>query len=684
MGWRQRSSSITTRLRRFAGPGPERPESAIRTAHRPPAMRSPAAERQLLEEGWVVVDLLDPERVRRLHDVWSEHHAEPGATWESDFYTKDPESKRRIHRSITEATQSALDGHLAGHETLLGVFVTNWPGSDGGLTLHHHSTVVDPSEGGSLVVWCAVSETTEANGTLHLVPRSHLLQAGIRPERTTSWHEEHEQRILDSHLVSVPLRPGQAIVFDNQLLHCSLPNETGSPRIATASIVVPRGASARYHEVREDGLLAAYRLTSEFFIDNDPGSLVWARPTGLDLIGTEAWSPTTVTTADLESTLAPGTCSHPAGTGTGTNTSATAGQLRPIGLTVTGAAAPPVIADRSLQRELAEYGFTILPPLEGRDLERARSVATATGPAPDDPQRALNWSFHSRADDHKRQVSASLLTDVWAVIEGRFVRQRPFLSTFITKWPGPDSGFAPHQDPTLVDERHAVGVTVWIPLHDVDHRNGMLWIVPGSHRLPGGFRVADVDQFPFAEFETDIIEEFGAGIPLSAGEILVFDNRVIHHSLPNCSDRPRVVASFGLCPEDGPSTSARRVGDEVHVHALPEHFFIDVAPSEHHSWQPDRPPLFTAPADQRRWARGEFADLCNSVPRPPRTVRPGPGQPAWRTPGAFCALCGSDAGLTESDRNDRNNAQLVCPPCRAQQSRGHRSTPGSPVGSPPC
>ncbi len=658
MSNRGAAAVLRTRLR-----GVLRPRRS-RTA-RPPVpattMRSGQDEHRLQREGWTVVDLLGPEECRRLLEVWQEHHPAAVTTWESDFYSKDPATKRRIHEGIRDVIQPALDARLRDHELLLGAFVTNWPGPDGGLVLHHHSTIVDPRRARSVVVWCAVSEATEANGTLQLVPRSHLLQEGVRPERTRSWHEDHTERLMASHLVPVPLRPGQAIVFDNQLLHCSSANATSSPRIAVAALVVPRDTTPRYHEVRDDGRVAAYRLGTDFFLDNDPGSLVWARPEGLELLSTEPWRPTTVTVSRLEETLGAGTPPPAAAAGPAESPSG----LRPAGLTVTGEPAGPVVVDPQRQRELEEFGFTVLPGLRPDELDAVRAVSSATGAAPDDPRRALNWSFHSHDADHKRRVSGALEREVWPAIEGHFVGRAPFLSTFITKWPGPDSGFAPHQDPTLVDERTAVGVTVWIPLRDVDQENGMLWVVPGSHRVPGGFRVADVDQFAFADCEADIIERHGAGIPLAAGEILVFDNRVIHFSLPNRSTEPRVVASFGLRPADGPSTMARRSGDEVQVHALPEGFFIEVEPSEQHAWEPVEPPLFTAPADRRRWGPAELAALCGSVPRPPRTVRPGADQPSWSEPTAFCALCGSSEGLSDADRRERNNAQLICPSCRA-------------------
>ncbi|MFM7063516.1 MAG: phytanoyl-CoA dioxygenase family protein [Actinomycetes bacterium] len=600
-----------------------------------------------------MVALLSPEECDQLMETWRKHHDAPGPTWESDFYSKDPSSKRRIHASICSAVQPALDRVLGDHDVLLGVFVTNWPGPDGGLELHQHSTIVGEPDRGSLVVWCALTATTEANGTLHVVPRSHLLQHGVRPERTPSWHEEHVEQLLEAHVLPVELDPGQALVFDNQLIHCSLPNQTSEPRIAAASLVVPRSATPTYHELRDDGLAASYLLDSNFFLDNEPGPLEWARPAGLEPLAVQPWSPTVVSGDEIDAIL-PRTVRG----------GATASGLRPPGLTTLGRTARPVVLDEAHGAELGEFGYTVLPALSPEELREVQQLASTLGTAPDDPKRALNWTFHSHDAAHKQRVDAALHRTVWPMVETHFADYTPFLSTFITKWPGPDGGFAPHQDPTLVDERDWVGVTAWIPLLDVNETNGMLWFVPGSHRMPGGFRVADVDQSPFVECETAVLTEHGVGVPLAAGEVLVFDNRVIHFSLPNISSTPRVVASFGLRPSGAPSTLARLVDHTVEVYPLPDRFFVEVDPSDHHLWEPPGPPLFVAPAFRRHVGPREFARMCTQVATPPRGVQPEHGQAIWREPSAFCARCGSQEGMTSADREGRNNAQLLCEACR--------------------
>ena len=274
-----------------------------------PTLRSAAHQALLEAEGYVVVDLLSDAEAEALRSTCEQTHPARSG-WESDFYSPDPAVKRVVHEAISSAFERPIAEQFCSHRSLLQNFIVNWPGPDGGLVLHQHTSVVDEHRFRSVLIWCALTPATEENGTLHVVPRSHLVQQGPRPERSSSWLEPHERQLLADHLVSVPLEPGQAIVFDNQLLHCSFANDTDAPRMTAAAVVVPHEAEPRFYEAISPSVVRVHRLDPEFFLQTQAGNLEWADPSGLEVIGEEAWSPVAVDAADLPTLFGPGTCRH--------------------------------------------------------------------------------------------------------------------------------------------------------------------------------------------------------------------------------------------------------------------------------------------------------------------------------------------------------------------------------------
>ncbi len=119
-------------------------------------------------------------------------------------------------------------------------------------------------------------------------------------------------------------------------------------------------------------------------------------------------------------------------------------------------------------------------------------------------------------------------------------------SFLITKRPGLPFAVPPHQDGVndAIELDPARAVSVWLALTAAPNTAGCLEVVPGSHRHgylpytrepgPGPRRALTIAPGalpPPAAFTP---------VPVSAGEAVIFDVRLIHRSGPNTTNRPRL------------------------------------------------------------------------------------------------------------------------------------------------
>ncbi len=102
------------------------------------------------------------------------------------------------------------------------------------------------------------------------------------------------------------------------------------------------------------------------------------------------------------------------------------------------------------------------------------------------------------------------------------------------------TAFPWHQDSQYygADSQHALIVTVWIPLVDVDERNGCLQVMPGSQTwgLLHGKRGADMNMRTNRD-----IDSMGTAVPLPMrkGDVFLFSNLTFHKSTLNLTDAVR-------------------------------------------------------------------------------------------------------------------------------------------------
>ena len=270
-------------------PAPPLPPPVLHPIDAPPTMRDPDRQAEFEAIGYTIVDLITPEDAAELLALAREVHSAPGEkVWESDFYSHDPEVKRRVAEAIKSTVQPAIDRHLTDHETIIQNFVVNWPGDGGGLELHQHSSITDETKFRAAVVWLALTETSLENGTLNVVPKSHRVLGQHKAERTPEWFEGIHEHLLDHHLETVVLQPGQALVFDNAVLHNSFSNITDEPRMTAVIAIAPRAAQLRYYDYVDDGTVEIYELEPEFFLEQVAATQgEWAKPDTLVSLGVE-------------------------------------------------------------------------------------------------------------------------------------------------------------------------------------------------------------------------------------------------------------------------------------------------------------------------------------------------------------------------------------------------------------
>jgi hypothetical protein len=149
---------------------------------------------------------------------------------------------------------------------------------------------------------------------------------------------------------------------------------------------------------------------------------------------------------------------------------------------------------------------------------------------------------------------------------------------------------------------------------------------------------------------------------------MVFDNRLIHYSLPNRTEDARVVLSFGVRPAAARCVVVLQDGDDTaELHEVDDAFYVDVLPATRDRWVPEDAALARVPTPAESWSAADLAALCAQVGPAPRAVETAPVQVLDQAldTGVFCAQCGSSEGLSETDRRGRENAQLRCPACVA-------------------
>lgn len=127
------------------------------------------------------------------------------------------------------------------------------PQNSRALNVHQHVPLTEKPFATSVFCWCALEDCDETSGTLLLVPRSHHLLRFIRTLQTDEYFLDYRDEVTRRHAVAVPVKAGEAILFENSLLHGSVANVSGRARRAVLTIVMHEGAQHVLYQHDDNG-----------------------------------------------------------------------------------------------------------------------------------------------------------------------------------------------------------------------------------------------------------------------------------------------------------------------------------------------------------------------------------------------------------------------------------------------
>jgi len=221
----------------------------------------PTLDEAFREQGFVVVDLFSPDEADALLDevraLEPDDRFAPDGTglnlseYHCTFLDVSHAYKAASARLIEERFAERLRALLPAYRLLLSNLYVKQPGT-GRFEVHQNWQTTADLNDVTVTAWCPLVDTSPANGTICVVPRSHELVPAIEAVSTPKYYERFYDQLVDHWLEPVSLRRGQCLLFDDTLLHWSDENTSAEPRWAVQIDLVPTTADPVVYWLNHD------------------------------------------------------------------------------------------------------------------------------------------------------------------------------------------------------------------------------------------------------------------------------------------------------------------------------------------------------------------------------------------------------------------------------------------------
>lgn len=205
-----------------------------------------------------------------------------------------------------------------------------------------------------------------------------------------------------------------------------------------------------------------------------------------------------------------------------------------------------IFFDEHMEAQFRQNGFVYIPSVIAyEDLEKLRGDFLKHVPAHE-------FGFHTtnmfNDEVYRRQVFGFINSIFVPYLNKYLVDYTPVVSNYIVKEAGRNNHLDTHKDWSFVDEAEFDTVNMWCSLTDVDEQNGALRFLKGSQNSKDYYR-SPSSYFAYNDDDVKQQGEF-VSLPMKAGDIVLFNSRVIHGSHINNSRDRRIAITITSKPAE--------------------------------------------------------------------------------------------------------------------------------------
>jgi len=233
------------------------------------------------EQGYLVLDLLCNEEVIACTEVYKNSDNLERGTRYNTLEVNDYDNRKYVYEALLKILSKPILNRLNGYK-FIGFNFAVKKGTGKNFPSHIDDSHTDDHFRG-VNVWIPLVDVNAENGALYVVKRSHLLPLPIRGIGLPFAFERFEDIILRK-AEKISYKAGQALIFDDRIIHGSPANSTDEERPAIIAGLIPENAEPKIY-IRHNELVneevELFEAPTEMFFKLQIGK----RPVGFKSLG---------------------------------------------------------------------------------------------------------------------------------------------------------------------------------------------------------------------------------------------------------------------------------------------------------------------------------------------------------------------------------------------------------------
>lgn len=246
-----------------------------------PVFKDATIQAKFEKDGYVILPFYNEAEIEKLTQLYHELHPSNEEGFFPSTFSQDKNYRQKADDAIRLACQRSADFYLQDIKMVCGAYIVKNPGPESGMCVHQDMSLLDESRFTGINIWATLTDLSVKNGTLFALKGSHRLFPTYRGSSIPEFFQNVSDEIID-YLEPVIIKAGEAVFFDQSVIHYSPPNYSDKVRIVTNTYFTHKDAEYRtyfYNPDEHPNEVEVFEQSNTFMTDFDQfGSNIHDRP----------------------------------------------------------------------------------------------------------------------------------------------------------------------------------------------------------------------------------------------------------------------------------------------------------------------------------------------------------------------------------------------------------------------
>jgi hypothetical protein len=204
--------------------------------------RNELHQAQFERDGYIILPFYNQQEIEELNKLYKDIQPKEYEGFFPSTFSNDKDYRNKADTEIRRLCERSVADLLQDVKVICGCFIVKKSQPESAMCVHQDMTLVDESVYTGINIWVPLIDLNDQNGTLEVLPGSHRIFPTYRGSSIKGVYDDCNEEVK-KYLIKIYPKAGEAVFFDQSIIHFSKANESGQERVVTNTYFTHKDAT---------------------------------------------------------------------------------------------------------------------------------------------------------------------------------------------------------------------------------------------------------------------------------------------------------------------------------------------------------------------------------------------------------------------------------------------------------